>query len=99
MTAPTGEAFDAILDALVIVWRRGEEPFIGPLTSPATERVAQFVEDVLNSNPALVQVVHQRFGSCVEVVPGVLVLPVAAIRGLLEHTAHHEQRYAHQGAE
>jgi hypothetical protein len=87
----SAEEFGDALDALLIVWRRGDEPLIGPLTDPATERVAAYVEHLLNNNPALLQVVHQRFSTCVEVAPGVLVLPVASIRHPLEHTARHKQ--------
>jgi hypothetical protein len=54
-----------------------------------TEAVAEWVEAVLDANPALVVAVHQRFVELQEVTPGVLVLPIASLRTALLTTVTH----------
>ena len=87
---PTDAEFNAALDALVIVWPRDGEPFLSPTEGAVAELVAVWLEDTITANPALIQTIHERFCARPEAVPGVHVLPVAALKTALLATLRHD---------
>jgi hypothetical protein len=81
---PSHEEFEAALASLVIVCPRGGETFIGPIREgDASERVAAWLEDLLEATPALVAYIGQRLAATPEVLPGLKVLAVASLREAL----------------
>jgi hypothetical protein len=90
MTATTrGEQmFLDVLQGLEITLHADGASDIGPITGPATDLVAEFVEQLLNANPALAEVVRRRLVAAPER-DGLRVLQVADLLGVLETVAQH----------